>query len=135
MVVLPALDPKNKEEPLFDLAGGPGAASTDGAFFYAREGKEYRRHRDVVLVDQRGTGKSNGLKAEPRRKAPQDYLTEMYPVEYVKRLRETLEPRADLTNTPPRSRWMTWMMCAAGLATIGSIFLVSPTARGRRWFI
>ncbi len=97
VVVLPALDPKNKEEPLFDLAGGPGGASTDGAFFYAREGKEYRRHRDVVLVDQRGTGKSNGLKAEPHRKAPQDYLTEMYPVEYVKRLRQTLEPRADLT--------------------------------------
>jgi len=57
VVVLPALDARNKEEPLFDLAGGPGGASTDGAFFYAREEKEYRRHRDVVLVDQRGTGK------------------------------------------------------------------------------
>ena len=32
-------------------------------------------------------------------------------------------------------RWMTWMMCAAGLAMIGSIFSDSPTARGRRWFI
>jgi hypothetical protein len=53
VVVLPALDPNKKEEPLFDLAGGPGAASTEGAPFYAREGKEYRRHRDVVLVDQR----------------------------------------------------------------------------------
>ena len=97
VVVLPALDPKNKEEPVFDLAGGPGAASTDGASFYAKEGKEYRRHRDIVLVDQRGTGKSNGLKAEPDHKSPQDYLTEMYPVDYVKRLRQTLEPRADLT--------------------------------------
>ena len=96
VVVLPALDPKEKEEPLFDLAGGPGAASTDGASFYAGPGKEYRRHRDVVLVDQRGTGKSNGLKGEPR-KTPQDFLTEMYPVDYVKRLRQTLESRADLT--------------------------------------
>ncbi|HEX8077147.1 MAG TPA: alpha/beta fold hydrolase, partial [Chthoniobacterales bacterium] len=96
VVVLPALDPNNEEEPLFDLAGGPGVASTEGAIFYASEGKEYRRHRDVVLVDQRGTGKSNGLHAEPR-KSPQDFLTEMYPVEYVKRLRQTLEPRADLT--------------------------------------
>jgi hypothetical protein len=34
VVVLPALDPKNKEEPLFDLAGGPGGASTAGASFY-----------------------------------------------------------------------------------------------------
>lgn len=97
VVVLPALDQKNKSEPLFDLAGGPGAASTEGAFFYAKEGKEYRRHRDVVLVDQRGTGKSNGLKAEPRKKVPQDYLTEMYPVDYVKNLRQMLEQRADLT--------------------------------------
>ncbi|HMJ05766.1 MAG TPA: alpha/beta hydrolase [Chthoniobacterales bacterium] len=98
VVVLPALDPKQKEEPLFDLAGGPGAASTEGAPFYAGEGKEYRRHRDVVLVDQRGTGESNGLKAALRRKTPQDFLTEMYPVEYVQRLRQTLEPRADLTH-------------------------------------
>jgi pimeloyl-ACP methyl ester carboxylesterase len=97
VVVLPALDPNKKEEPLFDLAGGPGAASTDGASFYAGEGKEYRRHRDVVLVDQRGTGESNGLKPAPRRKTPQDFLTEMYPVEYVKHLRQTLESRADLT--------------------------------------
>ena len=28
IVVLPALDKKHKAEPLFDLAGGPGAAST-----------------------------------------------------------------------------------------------------------
>jgi pimeloyl-ACP methyl ester carboxylesterase len=96
VVVLPALDPNKKEEPLFDLAGGPGAASTEAAPFYAGEAKEARRHRDVVLVDQRGTGESNGLKAAPR-KAPQDFLTEMYPVDYVKRLRQTLEARADLT--------------------------------------
>ena len=62
VIVLRALEPNEKEEPLFDLAGGPGAASTEGAPFYAGPGKEYRRHRDVVLVDQRGTGKSNGLK-------------------------------------------------------------------------
>ena len=97
VVALPALDSNEKEEPLFDLAGGPGAASTGGASFYAREGREYRRHRDVVLVDQRGTGESNGLMAAPRRKTPQDFLTEMYPVDYVQRLRQTLESRADLT--------------------------------------
>ena len=51
----------------------------------------------MVLVDQRGTGKSNGLKAETPRKTPQDFLTEMYPVDYVQRLRQSLEPRADLT--------------------------------------
>lgn len=97
VVVLPALDPHAKQEPLFDLAGGPGAASTDGASFYAKEGREYRRHRDVVLVDQRGTGGSNPLMRAPHLRSPQDYLNEMYPVEYVKALRAELETRADLT--------------------------------------
>jgi pimeloyl-ACP methyl ester carboxylesterase len=97
VVVLPALDPGSREGPLFDLAGGPGVAATGAAGFYAKEGKEYRRHRDVVLVDQRGTGNSNPLTAAPRARSPQDYLTEMYPVEYLKTLREALEQRADLT--------------------------------------
>ena len=70
VVVLPALDQEAKTEPLFDLAGGPGASSADGAGFYAGPGKEYRRRHDVVCVDQRGTGKSNRL-AIPRQKTPQ----------------------------------------------------------------
>lgn len=97
VVVLRAFDPKNKAEPLFDLAGGPGIASTSAAMFYATDGKEYRRKHDIVLVDQRGTGKSNPLTAEPVKKTPQDYLSEMYPVDYVKNLRRTLEQHADLT--------------------------------------
>ena len=97
VVVLPAFDQKNKTEPLFDIEGGPGAAASNAAMFYAKEGKEYRRKHDVVLVDQRGTGKSNPLTAPPISKAPQDYLKEMYPIDYVKNLRRTLEQRADLT--------------------------------------
>jgi len=96
MVVLPAFDQKTKAEPLFDLAGGPGAAATESTAFYAGQGREYRRRRDVVLVDQRGSGKSNPLSI-PRKKTPQDYLSEMYPVDYVKSLRQALEQRADLT--------------------------------------
>ena len=96
IVVLPAFDQKNKAEPLFDLAGGPGASSTAAADFYAGPGKSYRRRRDVVLVDQRGTGQSNPLSI-PREKTPQYYLSEMYPVDYVKKMREALEKRADLT--------------------------------------
>ena len=38
IVVLPALDQKTKAEPLFDLAGGPGASSAkERAFTQARE--------------------------------------------------------------------------------------------------
>jgi pimeloyl-ACP methyl ester carboxylesterase len=97
VVVLPALDTKNKAEPLFALAGGPGEAATNGAMLYVAQGKEYRRKHDIVLVDQRGTGKSNPLTAKPTKKTPQDYLTEMYPLDYVKDLRRSLEKHADLT--------------------------------------
>jgi len=96
IVVLPAFDQKTKAEPLFDLAGGPGASSADGAGFYAGPGNEYRRRHDVVCIDQRGTGKSNRL-AIRREKTPQYYLSEMYPVDYVKEMRHALERRADLT--------------------------------------
>src|SRR5262249_54807065 len=96
VIVLPAFDQKNKAEPLFDLAGGPGASSADAAGFYAGPGKEYRRRHDVVCVDQRGTGQSNRL-AIPREKTPQYYLSEMFPVDYFSQMRQALEKRADLT--------------------------------------
>jgi pimeloyl-ACP methyl ester carboxylesterase len=96
IVVLPAFDQKTKAEPLFDLAGGPGASSAERADFYAGPGKDYRRKHDVVCVDQRGTGKSNRL-AIPREKTAQYYLSEMFPVDYVKEMRHALEQRADLT--------------------------------------
>jgi pimeloyl-ACP methyl ester carboxylesterase len=96
IVVLPAFDQQTKAEPLFDLAGGPGASSAERADFYAGPGKIYHHRHDVVCVDQRGTGKSNRL-AIPREKTPQYYLSEMFPVDYVPEMRRALEKRADLT--------------------------------------
>ena len=96
VIVLPALDQDHKREPLFDLAGGPGMASTSSARLYATALKEYRRHRDVVLVDQRGTGASNPLNCS-HTTDPQYFLNEMLPVDYVRDCRRELEHRADLT--------------------------------------
>src|SRR5690349_4072712 len=45
--------------PLFDIDGGPGLPSTKNVGFY--EGNDVSNDRDVVMVDQRGTGGSNGL--------------------------------------------------------------------------
>src|SRR3954447_24839200 len=61
VVVLPALDPNGKRPPLFELTGGPGLAGTGSAEVYTSDLRFYRAHRDVVLVDQRGTGASNAL--------------------------------------------------------------------------
>lgn len=61
VAVLPALRLKPAADPLFILTGGPGQAASD---FYLSVGTAFariRRDRDVVLVDQRGTGRSNRL--------------------------------------------------------------------------
>jgi pimeloyl-ACP methyl ester carboxylesterase len=61
IVVLPALGNDAQPDPVFFLAGGPG----QGAAQLAREVREFFRrlqiNRDIVLVDQRGTGKSAPL--------------------------------------------------------------------------
>ena len=61
IVVLPALSSDPKPDPFFFLAGGPG----QGAAQMAKPLRELFRQiivdRDMVLVDQRGTGKSNPL--------------------------------------------------------------------------
>ena len=58
---VPAVSRRKQPDPLFVLAGGPGAAA--GAFYASVAGAFARilRERDIVLVDQRGTGGSNAL--------------------------------------------------------------------------
>ncbi|QNP41972.1 alpha/beta fold hydrolase [Lysobacter solisilvae (ex Woo and Kim 2020)] len=48
-------------DPVFFLAGGPGQAATAYAAQIDQALNEVRKQRDIVLVDQRGTGKSNPL--------------------------------------------------------------------------
>jgi pimeloyl-ACP methyl ester carboxylesterase len=61
VAVVPAVASHPKPEPLFALAGGPGDASSE--FFAWLPGLYTAVHatRDIVLVDQRGTGRSNAL--------------------------------------------------------------------------
>lgn len=58
--LLPANTVNPKDDPLVILAGGPGQAASHLAPFAARL-TELRRTRDVVLIDQRGTGRSSPL--------------------------------------------------------------------------
>ncbi|HSD00054.1 MAG TPA: alpha/beta fold hydrolase [Casimicrobiaceae bacterium] len=60
VAVLPANTLSPKPDPLVLLAGGPGqAASTLGPF--AMQLAAVRRTRDILLIDQRGTGRSSPL--------------------------------------------------------------------------
>ena len=98
VVVLPALTERPAPDPIFVLAGGPGlgaASGIDGGvidFF-----RPMRAGRDVVFVDQRGTGASHRL---PCRLAAdvgaQAAFGDLLPPERIRACRETLEKIADL---------------------------------------
>lgn len=58
VAVLPAPTPVEPSEALTVLAGGPGGAATEFFVAFRRAFSDVGRHTDIVLVDQRGTGKS-----------------------------------------------------------------------------
>src|SRR5687767_13822462 len=61
IIVLPALSNDPKPDPLFFLAGGPGQGAAQMAKQLREPFRQILNDRDIVLVDQRGTGKSNPL--------------------------------------------------------------------------
>ena len=62
--VLPAIDDSEYKAPLMFLAGGPGQAAVELATGLNRVFRDVRKTRDIILVDQRGTGKSSPLSCE-----------------------------------------------------------------------
>ena len=99
IVILPARSAEPAPDPLFAFAGGPGQASTDGAGGNAQRYERILEHRDVVMVDQRGTGGSNGLAC--RFQSPRELalvlLGWVFPMDEVAGCREELSERADLS--------------------------------------
>ncbi|HEX7999484.1 MAG TPA: alpha/beta hydrolase [Pyrinomonadaceae bacterium] len=97
ILLLPALSEKPAPDPLFYLAGGPGGAATNyaTAWFMTR----LRRERDVVLVDQRGTGKSNPLNCKLHGELTdmRGFFVDYFSEESLKNCRTELEKVADLT--------------------------------------
>jgi pimeloyl-ACP methyl ester carboxylesterase len=61
VAVLPSLRLEPAGDPLFVLSGGPGQAAGDFYISIAPALARIRRDRDIVVVDQRGTGRSNRL--------------------------------------------------------------------------
>lgn len=62
--VLPALSRQRKPDPLFFFAGGPGQAAIDLAGPVGRLLGRLSNRRDLVLIDQRGTGRSAPLRCD-----------------------------------------------------------------------
>jgi hypothetical protein len=100
VVVVPATSAHPSADPLFFFSGGPGqgatgAAGAAGFGFLAR----VRKDRDLVFIDQRGTGHSNPLNCD-RFDDPKDlqgYFGELYPLDKIRECREKLEKVANLT--------------------------------------
>lgn len=61
VAVLPATAQDARPDPLFLIAGGPGQAATEAFLPILPAFSLIRANRDLVLVDQRGTGQSNPL--------------------------------------------------------------------------
>jgi pimeloyl-ACP methyl ester carboxylesterase len=62
--VVPALAREPAPDPLFLLAGGPGQAATEAMGPLLGAFERLHRTRDLVLVDQRGTGSSRPLRCD-----------------------------------------------------------------------
>ncbi len=82
-------------DPVFFLAGGPGQAAVETFPSLDPVFKEVRKHRDVILVDQRGTGKSNPLSCAADDDDAEDASPEAMQAQAA-RCVETLAKKADL---------------------------------------
>ena len=100
VMMLPATEPKAAPDPVFFIAGGPGqsavaVATAAGNKFMA----ELRRQRDIVLVDQRGTGGSHPLNCVLNNGANDlrsYFFEELFPAERLRVCRAELEKDANL---------------------------------------
>ena len=97
IVVYPATGMDKAPDPLFYIPGGPGSSATEDAPFVALQAAKIREHRDLVFVDQRGTGGSNPLDCNLFNPSDlQSYLGDYFPLPDVRKCREEVEPKADL---------------------------------------
>jgi pimeloyl-ACP methyl ester carboxylesterase len=95
LVVLQATGTNRKPDPLFVLLGGPGEGAASGA------PQEYvddptRATRDLVFIDARGTGKSNGLHCLIPNDGPLQAFMPILNIDVIKACRLELEKHADL---------------------------------------
>lgn len=98
VVVIPAIGGRATSDPVVPLMGGPSEDLIGVAAAFAERLAALRQGRDLLFVDQRGTGRSAPLRCELY--APDEAATnlrEFLPLAAVKRCEQQLRLRADLT--------------------------------------
>jgi len=83
-------------DPVFFLAGGPGQSATESYPPLNSAFAELRKHRHVLLLDQRGTGKSNPLSCRLDGAGDETDEDMAVAVKRVETCRDELSKRADL---------------------------------------
>jgi pimeloyl-ACP methyl ester carboxylesterase len=82
VAVVPALNRRAEAAPLFLLAGGPGQSAAALYASFAGAFARVNRDHDIVLVDQRGTGKSAPLSCD----YPQEWQEPVDPMPELRRV-------------------------------------------------
>jgi pimeloyl-ACP methyl ester carboxylesterase len=98
MAVIPATGEHRRRDPIAVLMGGPGEDAIGSAEIYARMLAPLRKDRDILLVDQRGTGRSGALNCalfSPEQ--PEANLRDVFPLRALERCERMLSAHADLT--------------------------------------
>ncbi|MEX2262021.1 MAG: alpha/beta hydrolase [Bryobacteraceae bacterium] len=73
IVVAPAMRRDPRPDPLFIFQGGPGGGAATLATYSLPMFRRFQRDRDIVFIDQRGTGDSNPLNCEPEDRDEEDF--------------------------------------------------------------
>jgi pimeloyl-ACP methyl ester carboxylesterase len=111
VAVVPALTLAPETDPFVPIAGGPGQGSVEFYLVIRNALENVRRNRDILLVDQRGTGESS------RMDCPFDDDALLFETEYA--LDDTLEYVADcLEELPHDPRYFTTSVAVTDLEAI-----------------
>ena len=96
IAVLHANGSDRQPDPIFFLAGGPGQGAADASAAFVKS--PLRRDRDIVLVNQRGTGGDNLLQFKVFEDGQniQQFIDPMFGLEQVRKARDALATKADL---------------------------------------
>ncbi len=97
IVVLPARTDSPEPDPVFFVAGGPGQAATGQAHWFTDT--VFRANRDVVFVDQRGTGDGHYLQCRfsGSDESPEGYMESVWDPESFAECARELAQNFDLT--------------------------------------
>lgn len=98
VAVIPAIGRSARPDPIVPLMGGPGEDAIGAAELYSKQFELLRQDRDILLVDQRGTGRSSALNCELYSGAAASAsLRDVFPAAAVAACAQQLRRQADLT--------------------------------------